>query len=59
MDISTLKRTEEALREAQDRFTAFMDHSPTFAFLKDSSGRYVYVNRPFEVVLEYPGQDGI
>ena len=52
MDISTLKRTEEALRESQDRFTAFMDHSPTFAFLKDSSGRYVYVNRPFEALLE-------
>jgi PAS domain-containing protein len=52
MDITTLKRTEEALRESQDRFTAFMDHSPTLAFLKDSSGRYVYVNRPFEAVLE-------
>ncbi len=38
MDISTLKRTEEALREAQERFTAFMDHSPTFAFLKDPNG---------------------
>ena len=29
-----------------------MDHSPTFAFLKDSSGRYVYANRPFETLLE-------
>ncbi len=52
MDISTLKRTEEALREAQDRFTEFMDHSPTFAFLKDASGRYVYANRPFEKLLQ-------
>ena len=52
MDISALKRTEEALREAQDRFTAFMDHSPTFAFLKEASGRYVYVNRPFERLLQ-------
>jgi len=52
MDISTLKRAEEALRESQDRFTAFMDHSPTFAFLKDASGRYVYANRPFEGLLE-------
>jgi PAS domain S-box-containing protein len=50
MDISVIKRTEEALREAQDRFTAFMDHSPTYAFLKDASGRYVYVNRPFEAL---------
>ena len=52
MDISALKRTEEALREAQNQFTAFMDHSPTFAFLKDASGRYVYVNRPFEALLK-------
>jgi PAS domain S-box-containing protein len=52
MDISALKRTEEALREAQNRFTAFMDHSPAFAFLKDASGRYVYVNRPFEELLQ-------
>jgi len=52
MDISALKRTEEALREAQERFTAFMDHSPTFAFLKDASGRYVYANRPFEALLK-------
>ncbi len=52
MDISALKRTEEALREAQERFTAFMDHSPTFAFLKDASGCYVYANRPFEALLK-------
>jgi PAS domain S-box-containing protein len=52
MDITTLKRTEKALREAQNQFTAFMDHSPTFAFLKDGSGRYVYVNRPFESFLD-------
>ncbi len=52
MDISTLKRTEEALREAQERFTAFMDHSPTLAFLKDAGGRYIYANRPFDDLLE-------
>jgi PAS domain S-box-containing protein len=52
MDISALKRTEEALRESQDRFTAFMDHSPAFAYLKDASGRYLYANQPFEKLLQ-------
>jgi PAS domain S-box-containing protein len=45
MDISALKRTEQALRESQDRFAAFMDNSPVYAYVKDEEGRYVYVNR--------------
>ena len=41
------------VREAQRRFTAFMDHSPAVAFLKDSDGKYVYTNRPFERLLQH------
>jgi PAS domain-containing protein len=37
-----------ALRESEERFKAFMDHSPAIAFIKDEQGRYIYVNRPFE-----------
>jgi diguanylate cyclase (GGDEF)-like protein/PAS domain S-box-containing protein len=40
---------EKARRELQterDRFRQFMDHSPAMAFLKDASGRFVYVNQP-------------
>ena len=51
MDISALKRTEAALRESQEQFTAFMDNSPVFAFLKDSEGRYVYTNRRLELLV--------
>ena len=42
------KRSEEELRSSRERFRAFMENTPAVAFLKDSLGRYVYVNRPYE-----------
>lgn len=42
------KRAEQALQESQELFMAFMDNSPTVAFMKDKLGRNVYVNKHFE-----------
>jgi two-component system, cell cycle sensor histidine kinase and response regulator CckA len=42
------RRTEEVLRESEERFRAFMDNSPIIAFIKDDAGRYVYLNKLFE-----------
>ncbi len=42
---------EKALRElldSEERLRAFMRHSPVLAFMKDSAGRYVYVNARME-----------
>jgi two-component system, cell cycle sensor histidine kinase and response regulator CckA len=39
------------LREIQSRSDAFMNNSPTVAFMKDESGQLVYVNRGFEDVF--------
>jgi len=37
------------LREGEARFQAFMNNTPTIAFMKTAEdGRYVYVNRPYE-----------
>lgn len=47
-DLTERKNSEEALRESQAFFNSFMDNSPAVAFMKDSAGRYVYVNKPFE-----------
>ncbi len=35
---------EAELRDSQRRFTAFMDNSPAMSFMKDLSGRLLYVN---------------
>ena len=47
-DLTERKYSEEALRETQALFNSFMDNSPAVAFMKDHTGRYVYVNKPFE-----------
>jgi PAS domain S-box-containing protein len=58
MDFSVLKLTEQALQEAHVRFSAFMDNSPTYAFMKDLDGRYVYTNKRLDAML-YPGIRGL
>jgi two-component system cell cycle sensor histidine kinase/response regulator CckA len=45
------------LLEIQSRSDAFMNNSPTVAFMKDESGRLVYVNRGFEEVFHTRLQD--
>jgi PAS domain S-box-containing protein len=50
---------EEALKrawQAEDRFEAFMAHSPAVAFIKDSEGRYRYVNRAFTAHFRYTAE---
>ncbi|RUR81830.1 PAS domain S-box protein [Chlorogloeopsis fritschii PCC 9212] len=51
-DITDRKRAEEALRESEQRFHAFMNNSPTVSFMKDTYGRYVYVNQTFEHIFQ-------
>ena len=56
-DITTRLKAEEDLRNSEERFKAFMNHSPAVAFLKDERGRYIYVNPSIESVLNKPSQD--
>jgi PAS domain S-box-containing protein len=39
---------ESAHRASEERFTAFMHASPVLAWIKDSDGRFVWVNRAWE-----------
>ena len=48
VDITERKRAEENLRESEDRFSAFMDHLPVTAFIKDEQFTNLYVNRHME-----------
>ncbi|HEY9615523.1 MAG TPA: PAS domain S-box protein, partial [Microcoleaceae cyanobacterium] len=52
LDITDRKRTEAALRESQELFQSFMNHSPIAAFMKDETGRYLYANPWVERVYQ-------
>jgi PAS domain S-box-containing protein len=45
-DITEHKLMEDALRESEQRFQAFMDNSPATAWIKDEGGRYIYLSAP-------------
>ncbi|HKQ49772.1 MAG TPA: PAS domain S-box protein [Phycisphaerae bacterium] len=53
-DISARVRSEQALRESEERFAAFMRYLPGAAWMKDLSGRYVYANLEAEAVFNTP-----
>jgi PAS domain S-box-containing protein len=47
-DATERRRAEQALRESEERFQAFMGHSPAVAWMKDEQLRIVYVSRTWE-----------
>ena len=57
----TLKKAAEEAeagrRDIQRQFTAFMDHSPVAAFMKDAAGRLLYVNRAWTQLFGRKLQD--
>ncbi|MEP0845272.1 MAG: PAS domain S-box protein [Phycisphaerae bacterium] len=50
-DVSERHHAEQALRESEERFSAFMRHLPGAAWMKDLAGRYVYANPEAERVF--------
>ncbi len=45
LDITERKQVEQALQEAHERFTLFMNHVPGNVFINDTEGRILYLNQ--------------
>ncbi|MBT3361723.1 MAG: PAS domain S-box protein [Rhodospirillales bacterium] len=50
-------RAEEKLRESEQRLRAVLDHTPVCMNLKDSGGRYLVVNKPYEDWLGHSSEE--
>jgi two-component system, sensor histidine kinase and response regulator len=44
-DLSERRYAERALKDSEERFQAFMNHSPTLCFIKDEQGRMMFINQ--------------
>jgi PAS domain S-box-containing protein len=53
-DVTDRKRVEQALYESDERFSRFMQHLPGLAWIKDTEGRYVYVNDAAAAAFQKP-----
>jgi diguanylate cyclase (GGDEF)-like protein/PAS domain S-box-containing protein len=57
IDITKRKRTEDALREARDRFRSIFDHAPIGVAMVSLEGQYMQVNRSLCEILGYTDEE--
>ncbi|MEA3210936.1 MAG: hypothetical protein QOE70_3993 [Chthoniobacter sp.] len=56
-DLGERPRAEAAVGEGEERFHAFIEHSPALAFVKDHQGGYVYINKLMEEQFGFSSAD--
>jgi PAS domain S-box-containing protein len=56
-DEDLLRQKEKALRESEERFAAFMDNLPMWAFIKDRDGRLLYTNQEMRRLFTIQAED--
>src|SRR5918995_933579 len=56
-DVTERMRTEDALREARDRFRSIFDHAPIGVAMVSLEGRYLQVNRSLGEILGYTEEE--
>jgi len=49
-DITQRKRAEEALQQSESRLNSIMENAPVEIYLKDVEGRYLLINRHYEML---------
>src|SRR5947207_7737968 len=54
---SQLERANRALAESERRFSDILDHSPAAIFLKDLDGRYIFLNRRCQELMQVTRAD--
>ncbi len=52
-------QAEADLQDSREQFTAFMDHSPMIAWMKDEQGAYLHVNREWSRVFGRTPEEAI
>ncbi|HEY9675804.1 MAG TPA: PAS domain S-box protein, partial [Waterburya sp.] len=57
--ITKRKQTQELLRETEQRFQAFMNHSPTSAWIADQEGQLLYLNPTYFRMFQFQKQDAV
>lgn len=58
-EIELRAQAESAMRESKERFSAFIEHLPAAAWIKDLTGRYVYANAELGRVFPHPAPEVI
>jgi PAS domain S-box-containing protein len=58
-DITERKQAEASLRRSEERFQAFMNHSPAAYWITDRDGRVLYLNQTYFHMFQFVAQDVI
>lgn len=58
-DVTAQLQSEESLRRSEERFQAFMNHSPAAYWITDRDGRILYLNQTYFDLFQFETQDVI
>jgi PAS domain S-box-containing protein len=58
-DITERKETEQALWESREQLQATIDNAPAAIYLKDHDGRFLLINRRFEMLVDVDREEVI